>query len=187
MKRIVILLTLTLLFAASVAQASNVGVDINIHAGAPVAPPPPPVYAPPSPVYVPSQPQIVIQQPPVFLAPPELGFYVAVDIPYDMVYISGRYYLYNNGGWYRGRNYNGPWIVVPERKLPPGLRKYRYEEVRHYRDVEYSHYHQDRDHYRGEYFRPDKGGKKHRKEDKERWKEEKRWEKEERKQKKHDD
>lgn len=188
MKRTLFTLALTLSLAASTAFGSNVGFDINIRGGSPAPPPPPlpappPVYAPAPPVYAPAvpAPQIVISQPPVFLLPQTLGFHVAVDIPYDLVYISGRYYLYNGGAWYRGRNYNGPWVVVSDRNLPPGLRKYRYEQIRHYRDEEYGHYREDRDHYRGKYFRPDKEWKKHRKEEHERWKEEKKWEKEERK------
>ena len=183
MKRTLLTVTLAISLVARASFGADVGIDINIRGGSPV-PPPPPIYAPPPPVYAPpAPPQIIIQQPPVFLAPPELGFHVAIDIPYDLVYISGRYYLFNGGAWYRGRNYNGPWIVVPERNLPPGLRKYRYEQIRHYRDEEYNHYREDREHYRGKYFRPDKAWKKQRKEE---WKEEKKWDKEERKRGKHD-
>lgn len=181
MKRMLLTVILTSL-AASTAFGADVGFDINIRGGSPL-PPPPPVYAPPPPVYAPAPPPIIIQQPPVFLAPPELGFHVAVDIPYDMVYISGRYYLYNGGTWFRGRSYNGPWVVVSNRHLPPGLHKYRYEQIRHYRDEEYNHYREDREHYRGKYFRPDKAWKKHRKEER---KDERKWEKEERKRGKHD-
>lgn len=39
-------------------------------------------------------PPIVISQPPDFLYPPELGFGVAVGVPYDMFYLSGGYYIY---------------------------------------------------------------------------------------------
>lgn len=177
MKRTLLTVTLACSLAASTAFGADVGFDINIRGGSPL-PPPPPVYAPPPPVYAPAPPQIIIQQPPVFLAPPELGFHVAVDIPYDMVYISGRYYLYNGDTWFRGRSYNGPWVVVSNRHLPPGLRKYHYEQIRHYRDEEHRHYRDDREHYRGKYFRPDKAWKKHRKEER---KDERKWEKEERK------
>ena len=51
---------------ASMAQAN--GISFNLNVGGP---------------------PIVISQPPDFLYPPELGFGVAVGVPYDMFYHSG--------------------------------------------------------------------------------------------------
>jgi hypothetical protein len=177
-------LPLILLLSSSISHASNVGFDVNINVGnrapqvaVPVPPPPPVVVAAP--------PQVVMEEPPVFIVPPALGFYVAVGIPQDIFFISGSYYLYRGNLWYQAPRYNGPWVTVPHKRLPPGLRKHRYEKIRHIRDEEYRNYQSGGDHYRGKHFRPEKEWKERRKEDHQRWKEEKRQEKEERKHHKH--
>ena len=105
-------------------------------------------------------PPVVISQPPDFLYPPELGFGVAVGVPYDMFYSSGVYYLYRGGGWYRTSSYGGGWIRVRHRELPPELRRYKIARIHEFRDREYRVYSRDRDHYRGRYYRP--GGAEHR-------------------------
>lgn len=175
MKRALMLATLLTASAAPAFAGSDVGFDLNINVGnrPQVVVPAPPVAVVP--------PRVVFEQPPVFIAPPNLGFYVGVDIPYDIFFISGRYYLYQGNSWYVAPDYNGPWGGVRYRSLPPGLRKYKMDRIRYYRDDEYRVYHQDHDHYRGRYFRPDKEWKERRKEEREQWKEERKWEKEERK------
>ena len=151
-----ILLPLALSQAALPQASASSGIDINIHAGLPLPAPPP-------------LPRIVIQEPPLFLAPPALGFRVAVGVPYDMVNIGGRFYLYDDGRWYRSGNYRGPWVFVRQRELPPGLRRHRYDRIRYLRDEEYRHYSEDRDHYRGGRFRPERHDE--RREERERWNE----------------
>jgi hypothetical protein len=99
-------------------------------------------------------PPVVISQPPDFLYPPELGYGVAVGVPYDMFYISGLYYIYRGGGWYRTNNYGGSWVKLRHRELPPELRRYKIARIHEYRDREYRVYTRDRDHYRGRYYRP---------------------------------
>ncbi len=73
-----------------------------------VAEPPPPV------VVIPARPRLV------FI--PEYSIYVAPDVEYDIFYDGSAWFYFSQGRWYRGREYNGPWVVV-ERGLPPGLRK----------------------------------------------------------------
>jgi YXWGXW repeat-containing protein len=173
------LLAATLLIVANLSIAAA-EVNVNVHVGVPapvvVAPPPPPART----VIIED-----IQEPPDFILPSPLGFYVAVGLPYDLVYIDSTYYMYRDNGWYRAPHYRGPWKMVKYRHLPPGLRRHKLERVRYYRDEEYHVYQRERDHYRGRHFRPEKEWKEHRKEEKERRKEEKRWEKEERKREKH--
>jgi hypothetical protein len=130
-------------------------------------------------------PVVVIEEPPEFILPPSLGFYVSVGGPYDLFYIGTTYYLYRGGSWYRSSHYQGPWVATTYRRLPPGLRRHRYERIIRIRDEEYRHFQRDREHYRGRYYRPDKHEiKERRKEEKhemkERRKEEKREMKEER-------
>jgi len=99
-------------------------------------------------------PPVVLSQPPDFLYPPELGFGVAVGVPYDMYYFDGLYFIYRGGGWFRTSSYGGNWIKVRHRDLPPELRRYKIAQIHQYRDREYRSYTKDRDHYRGRYFRP---------------------------------
>jgi hypothetical protein len=180
MKKTVLALVVAALATASAASAEmNVNVQIGV-----------PVYAPPQRVVVASPPSIHFDVAPLFIAPPGLGFYVGVDTPYDIIFSSDYYYLYYGNSWHRSGSHNGPWVEVPYRELPPGIRKHRIEQIRSYRDREYRVYRNDRDHYRGRNFRPGHERKVELKEerrlDKEEWKDEKRRDKEERKEEKRD-
>lgn len=161
------LLSLTLLYPTLAPAESNVNVNINV--GVPLPPP---------------LPRIHFDAPPLFLAPSSLGFYVGVDMPHDLLLVSGSYYLFQGNHWYRARHYNGPWTLTPHEHLPYEVRRHKVDQIRYQRDHEYRSYHEHRDHYRGKHYRPGK-------EEKEHWKEEKRREKEERKhhkkKHKHDD
>jgi hypothetical protein len=151
------LFAVVLLFSA-LARPASASVNVNVNLGLPF-------------------PQIVLPAPPQFILPPALGFYVAVDIPYDMFLISGSYYLFRDNGWYRASHYDGPWRGVEYRHLPPGLRKHSYDRIRYYRDDEYRRWDHDRRHYKGRYFRPVNDWKAHQKWEKERWKEERKHDK----------
>jgi hypothetical protein len=104
-------------------------------------------------------PSVVIAQPPDFLYPAELGFGVAVGVPYDMFYFSGAYFINRGGGWYRTSSYGGNWVRVRYRELPPELRRYKMGRIHEYRDREYRVYTRDRDHYQGRYYRPVREGR----------------------------
>ena len=172
MKKVLLATAVTVLLSSQPLWAANVGFDMNINigngGGRVVVPAPAP------------QP-VVIEEPPEFIVPSTLGFYVAVGVPYDMVYISNNYYLYRNNRWYCAPRYSGPWVATSYRRLPPGLRRYKYDRIRAFRDEEYRHYREDEGHYRGRHFRPGKVAKEYRKEEHERIKEERRWDKEDRK------
>ncbi len=157
-----------LLVSLSVPTLALSETNVNISVGVPAIP-------------VPAPPRVVFQAPPLFLSPPGIGFYVGVDMPYDMVFISGNYYLFQGNGWYRSRDYNGPWAFVRRDRLPPSIRNYNIERIRHHREHEYLSYRNEHDHYRGRHYRPGKEENEYRKDNHERDKEEKRYEKEERK------
>lgn len=195
MKKTVVALIITVLASASLAQAE---VSVNVNVGVPA----PRVYVPPPPrVVVSGPPAVLFEVAPHFIAPSGLGFYVGVDTPYDIIFSDDYYYLYYGNSWRRARHHNGPWVEVPFRQLPPGIRKHRIEQIRSYRDREYRVYSHDRDHYRGRHFRPEQERrevikeerhrdkeefKEERKRDKEEWKDDKRRDKEERKEEKQD-
>ncbi|MGB4599414.1 MAG: hypothetical protein WBI04_05490 [Trichlorobacter sp.] len=159
--RIMVSLLLAALLTAPCFVLAETRVGVNINVGLPAPP-------------LPGLPRITFEVPPLFLAPPSLGFYVGVDMPHDLVLVSGNYYLFQGNHWYRASHYNGPWTSTRYEQLPQQIRRYKVENIRYHRDHEYRSYHDDRDHYRGKHYRPAKEGKQYRKE-------EKRWEKEERK------
>jgi len=137
MRRLLAVAAAVVLFqAASVAQAADISFRIDV-----------------------GGPPVVISQPPDFLYPPELGFGVAVGVPYDMFYLSGVYYVYRGGGWYSTSSYGGNWRKMGTRELPPELRRHKVSRIREFRDREYRGYSRDRDHYRGKHFRPEGKGR----------------------------
>jgi hypothetical protein len=178
MKRLAVAVITLALLGVPLMQAANAEVNVNVNVGVPLPPPLP----------FPEPPRIVLPAPPEFIMPPILGFYVAVGVPHDIVYIDNTYYLYRDNRWYRGPYYNGPWRYVERRQLPPGLRRHKFERIRYYRDEEYHRYRGDHDRYRGRHFKPDKEWKEERKEErrelrrdeKEHRREERAYEKEER-------
>lgn len=119
---------------------------------------PPPQQAPPSaPIYAAPPPtQVVLPAaPPQFVYVPELGYYVAVGLAYDMIYDGKAYYFFNNGYWYRTSYYGGPWIHVAPRFLPQILVKYNIRQMHRYRDLEFKRYEREKAHYRGRLHRPE--------------------------------
>ena len=138
---------ITLLCAIAVPAVS--AAEINVTVGVPAIS----VPAPPR-VVIPAPPGIVFETPPLFLSPSGAGYYVGVDTPYDIVFISGTYYLFQGERWYSANHHNGPWLFVRHDRLPAALRKHSIERIRHYREQEYRYYQRDREHYRGQYYRP---------------------------------
>jgi hypothetical protein len=146
MKRFIVLAVLTVLASAATAQAR---VDFSVNIGVPVAVAPVPVVA-----YPVAPAPVAYVEPPGFIYSPELGFYVSVGLPYDVVYMDDCYYQQRDGRWYMADSYRGPWTYVSHRRLPYGLHRHRHEQIRYYRDHEYRAYLSDRDHYRGNWYRP---------------------------------
>ncbi len=113
--------------------SARVNVDINIGPPAPiiVAPVPPPRH------------RFYVERRPRFMFTPPLGFYVSVDGPYDMVFYGDRYYIHDEGRWFGAPSYDGPWVLIEEYRLPGRIRRYRYSEIRHYRDEEFRRHGRD--------------------------------------------
>ena len=96
---------------------AKAAIDININAG--------------------SRRSFIINSPPSFIYLRTQGFSVSVGSPYDIVYYGDRYYIYNDGHWYRSYYYRGPWVLILDRGLPYQIRKHRWDDIRRYRDIEY--------------------------------------------------
>ena len=105
-------------------------------------------------VAAPEPPQVVFPVPPRLIYSPELGFYVAVETPYDLIFFDGQYYLWGNGFWYSAPYYNGPWVVVEPGRVPPILHRYGWEGIRWHRDDEYRRFLRDREHYHARWHVP---------------------------------
>ena len=84
-----------------------------------------------------SRPSFIINSPPSFIYLRTQGFSVSVGSPYDIVYYGKRYYIYHNGHWYRSYYYRGPWVLILDSGLPYQIRRYRWDDIRRYRDIEY--------------------------------------------------
>ncbi len=131
-----ILIVISIFGAMAIATPSSyAGVDVNINIGVPLPPP------------------VVVQAPPEMMIIPEAGVYVAVGTPYDLFFLSGRYYYFHNGYWYWARGYGGPWVHVESRTLPPGLRRYKIERLHEFREHAWKDYRERGPAYRRKHFR----------------------------------
>ena len=102
------------------AKPAHAQVSVNVHIGEP--------------------PPVVVYSPPTMVLMPEPQMYVAVGVPYDIFFVSGRYYYFNDGHWFWGPGYGGPWTYVAVETLPPGLRRYKLKQLREFREREYRAY-----------------------------------------------
>lgn len=117
-------------------------------------PPPPPEVLPEPEQYTPP-PEVYVDESPRFIYSPALNLYVAVGVPYDLVYTGVDYFYFYGGRWYRGPYYNGPWVLAARRHFPPVLLRYRINNIRYYRDLEFRRYEHNRAHYDGRFHRPE--------------------------------
>lgn len=128
MKKYLFGLVFSMVLPITQAQAGHVNFNVGVNVGVPVAP-----------AYV--APPVTIVEPPEFVAPPELGFYVAYGVPYDLYFYGNRYWLWRSGVWYSAPFYNGPWVTVGIRNVPYGIRRFPFERVHYFRDNYYRRYH----------------------------------------------
>ena len=101
--------TVALLIAAAMCVAGSAGAETQTYVGFQIgisnAPPPPRtvfVTAPPC-EGIPGSPVYVVEQP---------------GLSYDCFVYGSRYYMYNDGFWYRSATYRGPFRVVDVRYVP---------------------------------------------------------------------
>jgi hypothetical protein len=56
--------------------------------------------------------------PPRLVPVPSSPVLYAPSVRANFFQYGGQYYVYDNGGWYVGRGYNGPWVVVAPEYVP---------------------------------------------------------------------
>lgn len=83
-----------------------------------------------------NRPSFVIDRRPSFINLRTQGFSVSVGSPYDIIYYGNRYYIYQDGSWYRSWNYRGPWSYIRSNRLPSRIRRHNIGDIRRYRDSE---------------------------------------------------
>src|SRR5512137_1408219 len=144
MKKFLLCMTFVLLAPVAQSYASDIGFSVGINFGYPGA------YAPP--VYAPQP--VVIEEPPEFIQPPEVGFYVAAGVPYDLFFLGNLFYLCSGDVWYTSPYYNGPWTQAYYNNIPYSIRSYPFERIHYYRDNYFRRY-RDYGDWRGyQHFRP---------------------------------
>ena len=89
-------------------------------------------------------PGLVLEAPPALIVIPGTYAYYPPEVGVDIFFYQGYWYRPYQGGWYIGRDYNGPWrgigrdrvprtlrTLPPDyRRMPPGHRPLPYNEVR---------------------------------------------------------
>lgn len=82
-------------------------------------------------------PSFVLESWPNFIYLPDQGFYVSQEGPYDIIFFNNMYYINHGGYWYRSYRNRGPWVMIREDGLPPGIRGRRWDDIRHSREFEF--------------------------------------------------
>lgn len=103
-------------------------------------------------VHIGEPPPVVVYSPPTMVMLPEPQMYVAVGVPYDIFFVSGRYYYFHDDHWFWGAGYGGPWTYVAVERLPPGLRRYKVKQLREFREREYRVYQVQGQNFGGRHF-----------------------------------
>jgi hypothetical protein len=69
--------------------------------------------------------------PPLVVVSP--GIRVVPESEHEVFYTNGYYWARYDGGWYRSRSHRGGWVIVPDRRVPPGLVRLPPGQYRHWK------------------------------------------------------
>jgi hypothetical protein len=98
----------TIVFAAmaitSVPMTEAVAGDVNVgvHIGIPVPPPP----------------RIVLPAPPRVVVVPNTTVSYAPGVDFNLFVYGGRYYTLHDGSWFYANRHSGPWTFLPSERVP---------------------------------------------------------------------
>lgn len=111
-------LGMALALAAPAPKASATDVSVNLRVGDPYR-----------------GPRLVFRDEPDVVVVPGSRVYYVRDHDYDL-YRYGSYWYYNyDGGWYRSRRYNGPFVYVGSRSVPRAVAYVPVKYRKHWRDA----------------------------------------------------
>jgi hypothetical protein len=79
-------------------------------------------------------PEVYLAVPPSFIRPSNQSYFVAIEVPYDLFYHAGSFYLHVRGDWFISDFYEGPWERVRTLQLPPVFRAGKVGGLRAVRD-----------------------------------------------------
>src|SRR5215467_16136617 len=88
----------------SVPMTEAVGGDVNVgvHIGVPVPPPP----------------KIVLPAPPAVVVVPNTQVSYAPNVDFNLFVYGGRYYTFHDGSWFYATRHSGPWTFMPTERVP---------------------------------------------------------------------
>ncbi len=89
---------------ASVPNTEAVAGDVNVgvHIGIPVPPPP----------------KIALPAPPAVVAVPNTTVSYAPSVDFNLFVYGGRYYTFHDGSWFYATRHSGPWVFIPTERVP---------------------------------------------------------------------
>jgi len=79
-------------------------------------------------------PEVFLAAPPLFLQPQEQQYFVAVEIPYDLFYLGGTFFLSVRGTWFTSDFFEGPWERLEKQRLPVVFRESKIQSLREIRE-----------------------------------------------------
>jgi hypothetical protein len=103
-KRSVIIATLAALPLGAVPNTEGVAGDVNVgvHIGIPVPPPP----------------RIVLPAPPRVVVIPHSPVSYAPSAEFNLFVYGGHYYTFHDGAWFHASRHSGPWVFMPTERVP---------------------------------------------------------------------
>jgi hypothetical protein len=104
-KRMFVTLFFGIITLIGMGYSSGAIAEVNINVGINVPPPPP----------------LVIHAPPPVFVIPGTYVYFAPEVDVDIFFYHGYWYRPYRGYWYRSGSYNGKWVYIAPKKVPPPL------------------------------------------------------------------
>src|SRR5499425_1564763 len=88
--------------SAPMTKAVAGDVNVGVHIGIPVPPPP----------------KIILPAPPAVVVVPNTTVSYAPGVDFNLFVYGGRYYTFHDGSWFYAARHSGPWVFVPTERVP---------------------------------------------------------------------
>ena len=83
-------------------KAAAGDVNVGVHIGIPVPPPP----------------RIVLPAPPPVVVVPNTSVSYVPSVDFNLFVYSNRYYTFQDGAWFYSTSHRGPWVFIPTERVP---------------------------------------------------------------------